>query len=79
MSKYNALDHEMVPEHMVLDDEEVKELTERYDIRKTDLPKIGRLDAAIKETDGEPGDVVKVVRESPTAEEAVAYRIIVDE
>ncbi|MCX2818081.1 MAG: DNA-directed RNA polymerase subunit H [Methanobacteriota archaeon] len=79
MSKYNALDHEMVPEHTVLDEDEVEELTDRYEIRKTDLPKIGRLDAAIKETDGEPGDVVKVVRESPTADEAVAYRIIVDE
>ena len=79
MSKYNALDYEMVPEHIVLDDDEVEELTDRYEINKTDLPKIGRLDAAIKETDGEPGDVVKVVRESPTAGEAVAYRIIVDE
>jgi DNA-directed RNA polymerase subunit H len=79
MSKYNALDHEMVPEHIVLDGDEVEELTDRYEINKTDLPKIGRLDAAIKETDGEPGDVVKIIRESPTAGEAVAYRIIVDE
>ena len=43
MSKYNALDHEMVPEHIVLDDDEVEELTDRYEINKTDLPKIGRL------------------------------------
>ncbi|MFP4189307.1 MAG: DNA-directed RNA polymerase subunit RpoH/Rpb5 C-terminal domain-containing protein, partial [Halobacteriales archaeon] len=38
MSKYNALDHEMVPEHIVLDEDEVEELTDRYDIKKTDLP-----------------------------------------
>lgn len=79
MSKYEVLDHEMVPEHILLDDDGVEELTERYEIKKTDLPKIGRLDNAVKETDAEPGDVLKIVRESPTTGRAVAYRIVVDE
>ncbi len=79
MARYDVLDHELVPEHVVLDDDEVEELLERYDIKKTDLPKIGRLDAAVKELDAEPGDVLKIVRESWTTDEAIAYRIVVDE
>mgnify|MGYP006278559387 CR=1 FL=1 len=69
----------MVPEHEVLDEEEVEDLTERYDIKKTDLPKIGRLDNAVKELDAEPGDVLRVTRESWTTDEATVYRIVVDE
>lgn len=78
MSKFDVTEHEMVPDHIVLDEEEVEELTERYGIRKTDLPKIERLDEAVKQIDAEPGDVVKVVRESWTTDEAVAYRLVVD-
>lgn len=78
MSKFDVTEHEMVPDHIVLDEEEVEELTDRYDIKKTDLPKIERLDEAVKQIDAEPGDVVKVVRESWTTDEAIAYRLVVE-
>ena len=70
--------HEMVPEHEVLDEEEIEEVTERYDIRKTDLPKISRTDSPVKQLDADTGDVIKITRESLTTDEAVVYRIIVD-
>lgn len=69
----------MVPDHDVLDEDEVEELKERYDIAKTDLPKIGRLDNAVKELDAEPGDVLRITRASWTADQAIIYRIVVDE
>ncbi|PSP94310.1 DNA-directed RNA polymerase subunit H, partial [Halobacteriales archaeon QH_8_68_33] len=39
-----------------------------------------RTDPAIRdlETDAETGDVVKVVRDSRTADQAVVYRLVVD-
>jgi DNA-directed RNA polymerase subunit H len=69
--------HTLVPEHEVLDDEAVEDVLEEYDIDKTDLPKIQRLDAAAPD-EASQGDVVKITRDSRTTEEAVVYRLVVE-
>jgi DNA-directed RNA polymerase subunit H len=76
----DVTDHELVPEHSVLDGEEIEGVLEEYDIKKTDLPKIKRTDPAIRDLDADAatGDVVKVVRDSRTADQAVVYRLVVD-
>ncbi|GAA0549352.1 DNA-directed RNA polymerase subunit H [Halorubrum ejinorense] len=69
--------HELVPDHVLLDDpEDVEEVLAEYDVKKTDLPKIKRTDPAIPD-DAEVGDVVKIVRNSRTTDEAVVYRLVV--
>jgi len=68
--------HELVPEHTVLDEAELEEVLTEYDIKRTDLPKIKRADPALPE-DAEVGDVVKVVRDSRTTDTAVVYRLVV--
>ena len=69
--------HNLVPEHTVLDREEVEDVLSEYDIRRTDLPKIQRRDAALPD-DAEVGDVVKIVRDSRTTDEAIVYRLVVE-
>ncbi|CCQ37958.1 DNA-directed RNA polymerase subunit H [Natronomonas moolapensis 8.8.11] len=69
--------HNQVPEHTVLDRDSVEELLAEYDIRRTDLPKIQRRDAALPE-DAEVGDVIKIVRDSRTTDEAIVYRLVVE-
>ena len=69
--------HELVPEHSVLDADEIEDVMEEYNIRKTDLPKIKRLDPAIPD-EAEVGDVVKIVRDSRTTDQAVVYRLVVE-
>ncbi|MFO7925343.1 MAG: DNA-directed RNA polymerase subunit H [Halobacteriota archaeon] len=69
--------HNLVPEHTVLDRETVEDVLAEYDVRRTDLPKIQRRDAALPE-DAEVGDVVKIVRDSRTTDEAVVYRLVVE-
>ena len=69
--------HNLVPEHSVLDEEDVEEVLAEYDIDRTDLPKIERLDAALPE-EADVGDVVKIVRDSRTTETAVVYRLVVE-
>ena len=78
--------HELVPEHELLDDEEVEEVLAEYGIKRTDLPKIKynpekprEQDPALQALDEElePGNVVKVTRDSRTTEEAVVYRLVV--
>ena len=68
--------HELVPDHVLLDDDEVDEVLAEYDVTRTNLPKIKRTDPAIPD-DAEVGDVVKIVRNSRTTEEAVVYRLVV--
>ena len=67
----------MVPEHTVLDRETVESVLAEYDLDRTDLPKIQRRDAALPD-DAEVGDVVKIVRDSRTTDEAVVYRLVVE-
>ncbi|QWC19225.1 DNA-directed RNA polymerase subunit H [Halorubrum sp. 2020YC2] len=69
--------HELVPDHVLLDDpEEVESVLAEYDVKKTDLPKIKRTDPALPD-EAEVGDVVKIVRNSRTTDEAVVYRLVV--
>ncbi|QLD89297.1 DNA-directed RNA polymerase subunit H [Natronomonas salina] len=69
--------HNLVPEHSVLDEEDVEEVLAEYDIDRTDLPKIERRDAALPEEAG-VGDVVEIVRDSRTTDRAVVYRLVVE-
>jgi DNA-directed RNA polymerase subunit H len=69
--------HELVPEHSVVDDEDLDGVLEEYDIDRTDLPKIKRADPALPD-DAEIGDVVKIERDSRTTDRAVTYRLVVE-
>jgi DNA-directed RNA polymerase subunit H len=72
--------HELVPEHHVLDGDAIEDVLAEYNVRKTDLPKIKRSDPALRDLDEtvEVGDVIKIVRDSRTADQAVVYRLVVD-
>jgi DNA-directed RNA polymerase subunit H len=69
--------HELVPEHSVVDNEDLDGVLEEYDIDRTDLPKIKRADPALPD-DAEIGDVVKIERDSRTTDRAVTYRLVVE-
>ncbi|MFB6077805.1 MAG: DNA-directed RNA polymerase subunit H [Halarchaeum sp.] len=69
--------HDLVPEHTVLPEDEVEDVLEEYDVERTSLPKLKRRDPALPD-DAEPGDVVKVVRDSRTTDEAVVYRLVIE-
>ncbi|QKY21321.1 DNA-directed RNA polymerase subunit H [Halolamina sp. CBA1230] len=69
--------HELVPEHTLLDEPEVEEVLEEYQVKKTNLPKIKRKDPALPK-EAEPGDVVRIERDSRTTDTAVVYRLVVE-
>ncbi len=69
--------HKLVPDHTILDDEEIEDVLEEYNIRETDLPKITRKDPALPD-DAEIGDVIKITRDSRTTDQAVVYRLVVE-
>ncbi|WP_313691698.1 DNA-directed RNA polymerase subunit H [Halorarum halobium] len=74
----NVSEHELVPDHSVLDDpERVEEVLEEYNVKKTDLPKITRTDPALPD-EAEVGDVIRIERDSRTTDQAVVYRLVVE-
>jgi len=70
-------EHELVPEHSVLDENTLEGVLGEYNIKQTDLPKIKRADPALPD-DAEVGDVIKIVRDSRTTDQAVVYRLVVE-
>jgi len=69
--------HELVPDHSVLDEAALEDVLEEYNIKRTDLPKIKRSDPALP-AEAEVGDVIEIVRDSRTTDRAVVYRLVVE-
>jgi len=69
--------HNLVPDHSIVDGAELDDVLEEYDIKETDLPKIKRTDPALPD-DAEVGDVIKIVRDSRTTDTATVYRLVVE-
>lgn len=86
VGSYNPA-HKLVPEHHLLSDDEAKEVLEKLGVEKDKLPKIKINDPAVKylasihntatEAPVREGAIIKVIRESETAERFVAYRLII--
>ncbi len=75
--KFILFDHEIVPDHRILNEEETINLLSKYNITKASLPKISKKDPCAKLLKAKPGDVIEITRKSPTAGEAKYYRVVV--
>jgi DNA-directed RNA polymerase subunit H (RpoH/RPB5) len=74
--QYNILQHEYVPKHTVLNNEEIKWVKDKYNIMNDDqLPKISRFDPVAMAIGIRPLEVCKIIRPSKTAIETNYYRI----
>jgi DNA-directed RNA polymerase subunit H len=76
--KFNVLEHELVPDHILMTEEETQELLKKYGITRGQLPKIKSSDVVVKQVGAKPGDVLKIIRKSLTAGKAIAYRLVID-
>lgn len=74
----NILAHVKVPQHIVLSEEEEKEVRERYNIVKNEqIPSISRFDPVAVALGMRPGQLCKINRYSPTSGRAVYYRLCI--
>lgn len=75
--EYDILKHELVPEHVILGENEKKELMEKLKITSVNLPKILTNDPVVKSIGAKEGDVLKIIRKSATAGTSTYYRVVV--
>jgi len=75
--RISILEHELVPQHRILSPEEAREVLARYGVQPQQLPYILVSDPVVRELGAKPGDVIEIKRKSPTAGEAIYYRLVV--
>ena len=82
-SDLHVLEHELVPEHSLLSEQEAEKVLAKLKITKDQLPKIRKEDPCIKllqEVEKraiEPGRIIQIRRKSDTAEEFIVYRLVI--
>ncbi|CAD8119474.1 unnamed protein product [Paramecium sonneborni] len=74
---YDVTKHELVPQHIILNEKEKELLQRKYGLVDNQLPRILQSDPIAKFLGLHHGDVVKIIRKSETAGLYVTYRIAI--
>ena len=75
---FDIFEHVLVPKHEILSEKEKAQILSQYRVRPYQLPQIKSADPAVKAIGAKPGDILKIMRKSPTAGEHDAYRYVVE-
>lgn len=76
--QYNILNHNLVPNHRIMNDNEVTAMMEKYNILSLEqLPEINRFDPVAKLIGIKPKEVCEIKRPSKSAIESYYYRVCV--
>jgi len=75
---FNIFKHELVPEHEILSPKEREQVLAQYKIQPYQLLQIRFSDPTVKAIGAKPGDILRIIRESPTAGTHIAYRYVVE-
>lgn len=75
---FDIFEHKLVPKHEILTKEEAEQVLAQYRAKPYQLPQIKASDPAAKAIGARPGDILRIIRKSPTAGEYVAYRYVVE-
>jgi len=75
---FNIFEHVLVPVHQILTPEEKEELLEKYRVKPYQLPRIKASDPVAKAIGAKPGDILRIIRDSPTAGKYISYRYVVE-
>jgi DNA-directed RNA polymerase I, II, and III subunit RPABC1 len=73
---FNVTKHCYVPKHILLKEEEVIEVLEKYFTTKNKLPKLLKTDPIAKYYGMKYDDVCKIIRKSPEVGEYIYYRVV---
>jgi DNA-directed RNA polymerase subunit H len=71
-------DHVYQPKHEILPKNQAEEVLKKFNTKPSQLPYIMRSDKGIEDLEPRPGDIIKIIRRSPTSGESVYYRYVVE-
>ena len=67
----------LVPKHEIVPAEKAQEILAKYGADAKKLPQLLREDPIIEEIGAKKGDMIRIIRDSPTAGKTIYYRIVV--
>jgi DNA-directed RNA polymerase I, II, and III subunit RPABC1 len=73
---FNITKHISVPKHIILSEQEERELLEKYNTTKGKLPKISKTDPIAKYYGMKTNQICKIIRRSPEVGEYFYYRVV---
>lgn len=71
------VEHILIPQHRKLSDEETENIIKKYNVSRKQLPRIKIIDPAILELNPKRGDIIEIIRDSPTTGKSYFYRVVV--
>ncbi|MBT8171556.1 hypothetical protein KJN74_01620 [Candidatus Bathyarchaeota archaeon] len=74
---FQIFNHDFVSKHELLDPQEKIKFLEEHKVKGYQLPRINSSDPAIIAVGGNPGDIVRVIRNSKTAGRYIAFRYVI--
>lgn len=74
---FNTFDHFLVPKHVRLPKAQADQLLEKLGISIEQMPVILTTDPAVREIHAKENELIKIIRDSPTAGKTIYYRRVV--
>ncbi len=74
--KFSVFESGLVPEHVLLSEEEKEQLLKELNIKLSQLPRMFDTDPVAKELGAKPKDVIKIIRKTEF-EHSIYYRVVV--
>jgi len=75
---FNIFEHYLVPKHEILSPEDKAEVLKKYRVEPYQFPLMKTSDPIAKVIGARFGDLIRIVRKSPTAGEYISYRYVVE-
>jgi len=75
---FDLMNHDLVPLHQIITEKEKNDLIKKYKIEPNQLPKILDTDPVCISIGAKPGQILKIIRKSHTAEESFSYRLVIE-
>ena len=70
------MQHTLIPQHRKLSEQECEEILKNYNVSRHKSPRIKNNDPAILELDPKKGDIIEIIRDSPTTGKSYFYRVV---